>query len=60
MSAAEILIVALTVGTALLYLLRRAWLRLVAGRAGCCGKCPVAGPKIRLAARPGRESIGRR
>lgn len=60
MNATEVLIVALTVGTALLYLVRLAWLRFVAGRTGCCGKCPVAGPKIRLAARPDRESIGAR
>jgi hypothetical protein len=57
MSATEMIIVALATGAAVLYLVRRAWLRFAAGRAGCCGKCPVAGPKIRLAERPDPESI---
>jgi hypothetical protein len=56
MSMIESILVALVVGGAALYLLRRAWRRLARPGGGCCGRCPMAGPKIRLAAPPERVS----
>ncbi len=49
MSTAEFLLVALVVVAAVVYLLRGAWQRLARAAEGCCGRCPMAGPKIRLA-----------
>ena len=56
MSVTEFLLVALVVGGAALYLLRRAWLRLRRNQDGCCGHCPAAAPKIRLAPPSARVS----
>jgi len=60
MSAAESIVLALVVGGALLYLVRRAWQRFAGGGSGCCGSCPVGGSKIRLDGGAKRESIGGR
>ena len=57
MSAVETLLVGLLVAGALGYLGRCAWRRLAGHGAGCCGNCPVAPGKIRLAGRRGGESI---
>jgi hypothetical protein len=56
MSMIESILVTLVVGGAALYLLCRAWLRFVRPGDGCCGRCPMAGSKIRLAAPPERVS----
>jgi hypothetical protein len=56
MSMVEFILVALVVGGAALYLLRRAWQHLARAGDGCCGRCPMTGPKIRLAAPPERVS----
>ena len=60
MSMTEAIILALVVGGAIFYLARRAWVRFGGRGAGCCGGCPVGGPKIRLAGEAKRESIGKR
>lgn len=53
----ETFLVALAVAGALFYLGRRAWRRLAGKGGGCCGQCPVAPRKIRLAGSNGRGSI---
>jgi hypothetical protein len=58
MSATEAIILALVVGGATFYLVRRAWVRFAGRSPGCCGGCPVGSPKIRLAGEAKRESIG--
>ncbi len=60
MSATEIILVALAVGAAVFYLVRRAWLRFRGAGTGCCGQCPVGGGKIPLVGRSAGESIGKR
>ena len=57
MSLAESIAVAVTVFAAGAYLARRAWMRFAGQGGGCCGRCPVAPSKIRLAAKTGRVSI---
>lgn len=59
MALLESTIVALAVGVAAACLLRGMWRHVRAKRrgGGCCGRCPVAGPKIRLAAKEPQVSI---
>lgn len=60
MSVAESIILTLIVGGAFFFLVRRARQRFGGRGAGCCGTCPAADPKIRLAGAAKRESIGKR
>lgn len=55
MSLFEFCVIFAAVAGALLYLGRLAWRRW-SGRGGCCGNCPVAAPKMRLAA-PGSRAF---
>lgn len=59
MALLESLMVALAVGAAIACLLLGVWRRFRANHrgGGCCGRCPVADSKIRLAAKEPQVSI---